>query len=69
MQAPAHQRGQGPSWDVRSVHRRPDYPLVGCAPAEPTSVSPGATEIPDNQRADKSNHVEAVCRVRKPGGE
>ena len=23
------------------VHRRPDYPLAGCVPAEPASVSPG----------------------------
>jgi hypothetical protein len=31
--------------DVPSVHRRPDYPLVGCAPAEPASVSSGATRL------------------------
>jgi hypothetical protein len=28
-----------------SAHRRPGYPLVGCAPAEPTSVSPGVAMI------------------------
>ncbi len=26
--------------------RRPGYPLVGCSPAEPTSVSPGGRRIP-----------------------
>ena len=26
-----------------SARRRPGYPLVGCTPAEPTSVSPGTT--------------------------
>jgi hypothetical protein len=27
------------------VHRRPDYPLAGCVPAEPASVSPGANKV------------------------
>src|SRR5260370_23956380 len=30
------------------VHRRPSYPLAGCSPAEPTSVSPGALTIPES---------------------
>src|SRR5262245_5342926 len=28
-----------------SAHRRPGYPSVGCAPAEPASVSPGKEKI------------------------
>src|SRR5262249_47421435 len=43
--APDHQRGQGPAGDVPSVHRRPGYPLTGCAPAEPASVSPGGKKV------------------------
>jgi hypothetical protein len=27
------------------VHRRPDYPLIGCVPAEPISVSPGDGKV------------------------
>jgi hypothetical protein len=27
------------------VHRRPDYPLAGCVPAEPASVSPGNGKV------------------------
>src|SRR4051812_29287580 len=27
-----------------SAHRRPGYPLAGCSPAEPASVSPGAAK-------------------------
>ena len=29
-----------------SAYRRPGYPLAGCSPAEPTSVSPGEAGIP-----------------------
>lgn len=35
---------EGPVGVAPSVHRRPGYPLVGCAPAEPASVSAGAGE-------------------------
>jgi hypothetical protein len=28
------------------THRRPSYPLSGCVPAEPDSVSPGGMIIP-----------------------
>lgn len=28
-----------------SACRRPGYPLMGCSPAEPISVSPGLTDI------------------------
>ena len=37
-----------------SVHRRPGYPLVGCAPAEPTSVSPGGEGIAKARLPSKS---------------
>lgn len=30
-----------PGPDAPSAHRRPGYPLKGCVPAEPYSVSPG----------------------------
>jgi hypothetical protein len=33
---PRHTMGEGPA-----VHHRPSYPLSGCVPAEPDSVSPG----------------------------
>jgi hypothetical protein len=53
--APSHQRGWGPPQGVPSVHRRPDYPLVGCAPAEPASVSPGVVKLPAEQSRNKLN--------------
>lgn len=34
---------QGP--DAPSAHRRPGYPLSGCVPAEPDSVSPGNLRV------------------------
>jgi hypothetical protein len=37
-----HQRGSREP--VPSAHRRPGYPLSGCVPAEPDSVSPGDGE-------------------------
>jgi len=42
-----------------SVHRRPSYPLAGCSPAEPASVSPGAKAIHQGGGRSKSNQV---CR-------
>ena len=36
----------GPGADAPLARRRPGYPLVGCAPAEPTSVSPGGRRLP-----------------------
>jgi hypothetical protein len=38
-------QAQRVSLGAPSAHRRPGYPLVGCAPAEPTSVSPGVAMI------------------------
>ena len=39
---PCEGRGQG----APSAHRRLGYPLSGCVPAEPDSVSPGAVIVP-----------------------
>jgi hypothetical protein len=36
---------RGPVQDAPLAHLRPGYPSVGCAPAEPTSVSPGRTTL------------------------
>jgi hypothetical protein len=41
--APSKRTGQGP--DAPLAHRRPGYPLSGCFPAEPNSVSPGTLTI------------------------
>ena len=35
-----------PGPDAPLAHRRPGYPLPGCVPAEPDSVSPGRVIIP-----------------------
>ena len=39
--------------DTPSAYHRPGYPLAGCSPAEPASVSPGRGEIPAEARASK----------------
>src|SRR5713101_7882247 len=41
--APGGSHQQGP--DAPSAHRRPGYPLSGCVPAEPDSVSPGLGRV------------------------
>ena len=47
--APGGFHHQGP--DAPSAHRRPGYPLSGCVPAEPDSVSPGSIRLaPTEQR-------------------
>src|SRR5450755_689728 len=38
-----------------SAYLRPSYPLAGCSPAEPTSVSPGEKSIPQACRRCKIN--------------
>ena len=43
--APGQFLSQGPS--VPWAHRRPGYPLSGCVPAEPDSVSPGQKRLPE----------------------
>src|SRR5206468_2269679 len=49
----AHQRPDAPS-----AHPRPGYPLPGCFPAEPDSVSPGAWQltVPTPWRPDTFGH-------------
>jgi hypothetical protein len=66
-------RGRGkaprpPAWAggtvvAPSARRRPGYPLMGCSPAEPTSVSPGGTAIPQERRGGKSNQVLPVTKT------
>ena len=45
--APGQSPSRGP--DAPLVHRRPGYPLPGCVPAEPDSVSPGPLIIPPSR--------------------
>jgi hypothetical protein len=45
--APRSLREAGPA---PSAHGRPGYPLPGCVPAEPGSVSPSVVMIPDGFR-------------------
>src|SRR5437660_3584781 len=47
-----------------SAYLRPSYPLAGCSPAEPTSVSPGENAIPQACRRCKINQE---LPVRKAG--
>jgi hypothetical protein len=42
---------QGP--DAPSAHRRPGYPLSGCVPAEPNSVSPGNVRLASTEQRGK----------------
>ncbi len=42
---------QGP--DAPSAHRRPGYPLSGCVPAEPDSVSPGSVRLASTEQCGK----------------
>ena len=39
-----------PGADAPLAHRRPGYPLSGCVPAEPDSVSPDNFTIPNSER-------------------
>src|SRR5277367_6348707 len=47
-----------------SAYLRPSYPLAGCSPAEPASVSPGEKAIPQGCRRCKINQE---LPVRKAG--
>ena len=53
------------------VHRRPSYPLVGCSPAGPTSVSPGALTTPESvlrkQEHRRAGGREARQSIAKEG--
>jgi hypothetical protein len=48
QEAPDKRTRQGPAAPL--AHRRPGYPLSGCVPAEPDSVSPGDSNIAFNER-------------------
>src|SRR5277367_3265605 len=47
-----------------SAYLRPSYPLAGCSPAEPTSVSPGEQSIAEQRPRSKINQE---LPVRKAG--
>ena len=49
---------------VPSAHRRPDYPLSGCVPAEPDSVSPGGPTVTNSPTRNKSNGPKWDAPVR-----
>ena len=51
-------RGQAPS-----AHRRPGYPLSGCVPAEPDSVSPGRAKV---TRRQSRNKIKVVIHPEGP---
>ena len=56
QRAPDKQTRRGPTAPL--AHRRPGYPLSGCVPAEPDSVSPGDLSIATNHRACQlTNHI------------
>ena len=40
--------------DALSAHRRPGYPLSGCVPAEPDSVSPDNATLPSKRTLRKN---------------
>ncbi len=56
------------------VHRRPSYPLVGCVPAEPTSVSHGDGKVTQRfarnkcNRGDRSSEAGQRSVLLNPGG-
>ena len=45
------------------VHRRPAYPLAGCVPAEPASVSPGEGKVIKNP---EEKQVQPTIRLIRP---
>src|ERR1700677_2379442 len=59
---PCSERDRG---DTPSAYHRPSYPLAGCSPAEPASVSPGKREIPAETRASKVSQCLLVWRTGK----
>jgi site-specific DNA recombinase len=51
-----------------SARRRPGYPLVGCTPAEPTSVSPGTVRLSQQttcSQGQRSRHRDRVRTARE----
>jgi hypothetical protein len=63
--APSLFLSQGPfvSW----AHRRPGYPLSGCVPAEPNSVSPGQKKLPEESHRFKCPGTPEPC-LENPRG-
>ena len=61
--APDHRSGQGPQ--APSAHHRPGYPLLGCVPAEPNSVSPGGDTVIGTQSGNKSKLAIGQKKTRK----
>ena len=61
-QTPLASRGQ--------MHHRPEYPSLGCVPAEPDSVSPGTFGVPILGHACKSYKVHRAPErcLENPGG-
>jgi hypothetical protein len=47
--------------DASSAHRRPGYPLSGCVPAEPDSVSPGYHTVAARSRDRKYASAPELC--------
>ena len=66
--APSQFLSQGPS--VPWAHRRPGYPLSGCVPAEPDSVSPGQKRLPKEGHRFKCPGTPEPCleNPRRSGG-
>ena len=62
--APDKRTCQGPAAPL--AHRRPGYPLSGCVPAEPDSVSPGQLRITTNEpsRQTIGKHQKSRSRLR-----
>jgi hypothetical protein len=57
--APDNDHRQRP--DASSAHRRPSYPLSGCVPAEPDSVSPGNHTLAARSRDRKYASAPELC--------
>jgi hypothetical protein len=57
--APDNYHRQRP--DASSAHRRPSYPLSGCVPAEPDSVSPGNHTLAARSRDRKYSSAPELC--------
>ena len=60
---PLVSRTQGPR--SPSAYLRPGYPLAGCSPAEPASVSPGEQAITEGCRTIKSNPTLPVRKASR----
>ena len=60
QEAPGHRGGRGRPCEAPSAHRRPGYPLSGCVPAEPDSVSPGGGN--SNQKATREQDARPAWR-------